>query len=220
MCGRFALKATPVELATSFGLDQCAEFGPRYNIAPGTDIAVVRRAPDGKRVLGLLRWGLVPNRTRDPAKLPMLNNARGESLADKPSFREAYLRRRCLVPASGFYEWSGAGGAKQAHYITLKSGQPMALAGLWESWTAPDGSILRSVCIVTTGPNSLMKPIHERMPVIIAAMHWSDWLAAPVETIVPLLAAYPADEMHAWPVSNRVNKTAEDDAGLVEPMSA
>lgn len=218
MCGRFALKAPPAELVARFGLDECAEFSPRYNISPGTDIPVIRQSPEGKRVLRLLHWGLVPRWAKDPSIGARLNNARGESVADKPSFREAYKRRRCLVPASGFYEWKAEGKIKQPFYITLKSGQTMAMAGLWESWTAPDGSILRMVCIVTTVPNNVMVPTHDRMPLIINPEHWQDWLAAPVEKIEMLVAPYPDDKMQAWQVTRRVSKTGDDDAGLIDPV--
>lgn len=216
MCGRFALKAPPAELIIRFGLDECADFKPRYNIPPGTDIPVIRQSPEGKRVLHLLRWGLVPHWARDMSIGARLNNARGETVAAKPSFREAFKRRRCLVPASGFYEWKAEDRIKQPYYISLKSGEPMALAGLWESWKAPDGNILRTVCIVTTGANALMQPIHERMPVIISPEHWQDWLAEPVEKVERLVAACPDTNMQAWPVSRRVSKTVDDDAGLIE----
>ncbi|MBK7422469.1 MAG: SOS response-associated peptidase [Propionivibrio sp.] len=216
MCGRFALKAPPAELITRFGLDECAAFKPRYNIPPGTDIPVIRQSPEGKRVLHLLRWGLVPHWAMDMSIGARLNNARGETVAVKPSFRDAFKRRRCLVPASGFYEWKTEDRIKQPYYISLKSGEPMALAGLWESWKGPDGNILRTACIVTTGANALMEPIHERMPVIISPEHWQDWLAEPVEKVERLVAPYPAAGMQAWPVSRRVSKTVDDDAGLIE----
>ena len=132
MCGRFVLSTPPAELVSRFGLDECADFGPRYNIPPGTDIAVIRQSPAGKRVLGLLRWGLVPHWAKDPSIGARLNNARGESVAGKPSFRDAFKRRRCLIPASGFYEWKAEGGIKQPYYVSLKSGEAMALGGLWE----------------------------------------------------------------------------------------
>jgi len=216
MCGRFALKAPPAELITRFGLDECAAFKPRYNIPPGTDIPVIRQSPEGKRVLHLLRWGLVPHWARDTSIGARLNNARGETVAAKPSFRDAFKRRRCLIPASGFYEWKTEDRIKQPYYISLKSGEPMALAGLWESWKAPDGNILRTVCIVTTGANALMEPIHERMPVIVSAEHWQDWLAEPVEKVERLVTACPDANLQAWPVSRRVSKTVDDDAGLIE----
>ena len=219
MCGRFVLKAPPAELVTRFGLDECADFGPRYNIPPGTDIPVIRQSPEGKRVLHMLRWGLVPHWAKDPGIGVKLNNARGESVAEKPSFRDAFKRRRCLVPANGFYEWKAEGKIKQPYYISPKDGLPRAMGGLWESWKTPDGSILRTVCIVTVGPNAVMEPIHDRMPVIVPPERWQDWLAAPVEKIQSLMIPCQADVLQAWPVSRRVSKTAEDDAGLIEPES-
>ena len=216
MCGRFALRAPPSELITQFGLDECVDFAPRYNIPPGTDIPVIRQSPEGKRVLHLLRWGLVPHWVKDPSIGARLNNARGESIAGKASFREAFKRRRCLVPASGFYEWAKEGRAKQPFYISLKSGDPMAMAGIWESWKAPDGNVLRTVCIVTTAANDVMAPIHERMPVIVSPDHWLDWLTAPVEKINSLIIHCTDGELQAWPVSRRVGKTVEEGAGLIE----
>lgn len=219
MCGRFALKAPPAELVARFGLDECADFGPRYNIPPGTDIPVIRLSPEGKHVLHLLHWGLVPHWAKDPSIGTKLINARGETVAEKPSFREAFKRRRCLVPADGFFEWKAEGKIKLPYYISLKSGEPMAMAGLWESWKSPDGEIVRTVCIVTIGANELMAPIHDRMPVLVAPQHWQSWLAAPADEIRPLVEPYPANEMRAWPVSRRVSRTADDDSGLIEPAS-
>jgi putative SOS response-associated peptidase YedK len=221
MCGRYALKASPAEIVAAFGLAECADFSPRYNIPPGTDIPVVRLSPEGKRVLHLLRWGLIPHWAKDPAIGAKLNNARGESVAEKPSFREAFRRRRCLIPASGFYEWQApadGGKLKQPFYVSLAGGQPMALGGLWESWQSPDGGIVRTCCIVTTAANELMAPIHDRMPVIVAPEHWQDWLAAPAEAALPLVAPAPASGMRAWPVNRRVSRTVDDDAGLTEAV--
>jgi putative SOS response-associated peptidase YedK len=216
MCGRFVLKATPAELITHFGLDECVDLKPRYNIPPGTEIAAIRQSPEGKRVLHQLKWGLVPHWAKDPGIGSKLNNARGESVAEKPSFREAFKRRRCLIPADGFYEWKAEGKLKQPYYISLP--EPFAMAGLWESWKAPDGSILRTCCVITTGPNAVMEPIHDRMPVIIAPENWGRWLSAPVEEVAELVRPYPADSMLAWPVSRRVSKTVEDDTGLIEAI--
>jgi putative SOS response-associated peptidase YedK len=220
MCGRFALKAPPSELITRFELDACVDFAPRYNIPPGTDIPVIRQSPEGERVLHLLRRGLIPHWSKDTSIGAKLNNARGETVAQKPSFRDAFKRRRCLIPADGFYEWKPDGTYKQPYYISLKSGETMAMAGLWESWTAPDGSVLRTVCITTTGANALMAPIHDRMPVIIRPENWQDWLVEPVDQAEPLVTAYPDTEMQAWPVDRRVSRTAEDDARLMVPVAA
>ena len=220
MCGRFALKAPPAELVTHFGLDEGADFGPRYNIPPGTDIPVIRQSPEGKRVVHLLRWGLVPHWAKDRSIGAKLNNARGETVAEKPSFREAFKRRRCLVPADGYFEWKAEGKIKQPYYISLESGAPMALGGLWESWQSPDGEIVRTVCIVTTDANELMAPIHDRMPVLIAPEHWRTWLAAPANEVRQLLAPSSSTGMRAWPVSRRVSQTADDDPELIDPLPA
>lgn len=214
MCGRFVLKATPNELITRFGLDECVDLKPRYNIPPGTEIAAIRQSPEGKRVMHQLKWGLVPHWAKDPGIGSKLNNARGESVAEKPSFREAFKRRRCLIPADGFYEWKAEGKLKQPYYISLP--EPFVMAGLWESWKSPDGSILRTCCVITTGPNAVMEPIHDRMPVIIAPADWRRWLSASVDEVAELVRPYPASTMHAWPVSRRVSKTVDDDAGLIE----
>jgi putative SOS response-associated peptidase YedK len=218
MCGRFVLKAPPSELVTRFGLDECADFSARYNIPPGTDIPVIRQSPEGKRVLHLLRWGLVPHWSKGPAIGAKLNNARGESVAEKPSFRDAFKRRRCLVPANGFYEWKAEGKIKQPYYISPKDGLPMAMGGLWESWKTPDGSILRTVCIVTVGPNAVMEPIHDRMPVIVAPDNWQSWLSGMPADVAGMVAPYRDGELQAWPVSRRVSKTQDDDEGLIIPI--
>lgn len=219
MCGRFALKSPPAKLVERFGLDECADFTPRYNIPPGTDIPVIRQSPEGKRVLHLLRWGLVPHWAKDPSIGNKLSNARGESVAEKPSFRDAFRRRRCLIPADGFYEWKTEGKVKQPYFISLKSGEPLAMGGLWESWRRPDGEILRTACIITTGPNDVMEPIHDRMPVILRTEDWQAWLEAPAEAIQPLVCPYDADAMQAWPVDRRVSRTVDDDAGLINPVA-
>lgn len=217
MCGRYALKAKPEELIKLFGLDECADLKPRYNIPPGTDIAAIRQSPEGKRVLHNLRWGLVPHWAKDPSIGNKLNNARGESVAEKPSFRDAFRRRRCLIPADGFYEWKAEGKVKQPYYISLP--ETFAMGGLWESWKSPDGEILRTCCIITTGPNSVMEPIHDRMPVIIAPEDWQRWLSGPAEDIQELIRPFAPDVMQAWPVDRRVSKTVDDDEGLTAPLS-
>ena len=218
MCGRFALKAPPAELVTFFGLDVCADFHPRYNIPPGTDIAAIRLSPEGHRVLHLLRWGLIPHWAKDPSIGAKLNNARGESVREKPSFREAFKKRRCLIPADGFYEWQANGKIKQPYYFSLTEGRSLAMAGLWEAWKAPDGSIVRSVCIITTQANTLMAPIHDRMPVILGPEDWSTWLGAPVEAVEPLVKPYAGRDLQAWLVDRRVSRTAEDGEALTEPI--
>ena len=165
MCGRYTLFSPESLLTQYFDLDDWPEFSAHYNIAPSLSVPVIRQSPEGKRVAHLLRWGLIPNQSRDPAIGHKLNNARAETVADKPSFRAAYKQRRCLIPANGYYEWQEvAGERKQPWYIDLKSEMPMAMGGLWESWTNSEGEIVRTFCVVTTRPNEVMQPIHERMP--------------------------------------------------------
>ena len=215
MCGRFALKAPKAELIDRFNLAACDDYPVRYNIAPGTDIPVIRRSPEGLRVLHPLRWGLIPRWTKDPTIGARLVNARSESVTEKPAFRDAFRRRRCLVPVDGFYEWKSEGKVKQPYYFSAVSGAPLALAGVWESWKAPDGSILRTVCLLTTEANELMAPVHNRMPVIVGKEHWGVWLDDPVENVTPLLKPYANVDLQAWAVDRRVSRSADDDAGLV-----
>lgn len=222
MCGRYALEAPCSQLARRFGFEETesVDFPPRYNIAPGTNIPVIGQSPSGQRVLHLLRWGLLPHWAKDPVHGARLINARGESVAEKPSFRDAFRRRRCLIPASGFYEWQAArapGSGKQACYISLKSGETMAFGGLWEAWTSPGGEIARSCCIVTTAANELIHAIHERMPLILAPEHWPAWLTTTAEQAGRLIQPYPDGELQAWPVSARVGKVSEDGPALIVP---
>ncbi len=220
MCGRYALDAPRSQLCRRFSLDQCVELAPRYNIAPGSEIPVIRQSPAGLRVLHLLRWGLLPQWAKDQSLGTTLINARGESLAAKPAFRDAFRRRRCLIPASGFYEWRAAATQgvtrKQPCYISLKSAETMALGGLWEAWTSPAGDVVRSCCIVTIGANQLLRPIHQRMPLILPPEHWQAWLAAAADQVGMLIQPLPGSELQVWPVSHRVGKATENDPALIE----
>lgn len=221
MCGRYALKTLHPEIVARFALDawddRLADYAPRYNIAPGTDIPVIRRSPEGRRVLHPLRWGLVPHWAKDTGIGSRLTNARGETVHEKPAFRDPFRRRRCLIPADGFYEWQR--GSRQPFYFSLADGQPMALAGLWESWKAPDGSVLRSVCVVTSAANALMAPVHERMPVIVEPGRWGDWLGESEKAVADLLMPFSADGLRVWPVNRRVGSAANDDDQLIVPCS-
>jgi putative SOS response-associated peptidase YedK len=223
MCGRYALDAPRSQLSRRFALDECVDLAARYNIAPASEVAVIRQSPGGQRVLHRLRWGLVPHWAKDPAIAARLINARGESLAEKPAFRDAFGKRRCLIPASGFYEWkkvtAAAGPArKQPYYSSLTSGEVMAFGGLWEAWTAPGGEVMRSCCIVTTAANKKLQAIHARMPLILACEHWQDWLSAPVEQAGALIRPCPEDDLQIWPVSPRVGKASEDDPALITAL--
>ncbi len=218
MCGRYVLSIDPATLSEYFALDACEPYAPRWNIPPGTDIPVIRRSPEGRRVAHLLHWGLVPHWAKEASIGQRLTNARAESVADKPAFRSAFARRRCLIPASGFYEWQTVGRRKQPYYISLRDGSPLAMAGLWESWTSPTGEVLRSCAIITTAANALMQPIHDRMPAIIAPQDWQAWLAAPPEAVSHLLVPFPAEALQAWPVDGRVSKASNDAPSLIEPL--
>lgn len=225
MCGRYALAAPRSQLCHRFGLDQCAEYSARYNIAPGTDIAVIRQSSAGRRVLDLLRWGLRPHWAQKSAATAVRPiNARGESLSEKPTFRDSFRHRRCLIPASGFYEWqvatgSGKARTRQPWYVSLQSVETMAFGGLWQSWTAPSGEIIGTCCIVTTAANPRVNAIHERMPLILAPAHWQDWLTAEADLARELIRPYPAAEIQLWPVSRRVGRVAEDDPELMQALS-
>lgn len=224
MCGRYALYGPVSRHRDDFGVPDWVDFPDRYNIAPSSWVPVIRQAPDGRRVVDLLRWGLVPTWAENEAIGAKLNNARGETVAEKPSFRAAYRRRRCIVPASGFYEWQAVEGSprKQPWYISLLDGKPMAMGGLWESWTAADGNLVRTFCVITTGPNEIMAPIHDRMPVLLPPDTWATWLSpdSDLARIAPMIAPLPALQMQAWPVSRKVSNAREDSSDLVEPVDA
>ena len=176
MCGRFTLTSSPEELARRFGLDDAAELVPRYNIAPGQDVLAVRADADGRRRADGLRWGLVPPWAPDPSVGSRMINAKGETLAEKSSFRNAFKKRRCLVLADGFYEWRKEGKDKIPTYIFQKSREPFAFAGLWETWKSPEDEVIRSCTIITTEPNAYMSPIHNRMPVLLSEEAEALWL--------------------------------------------
>lgn len=219
MCGRYALNTTAQELTDHFQLVQSIDFPARYNIAPTTEVPVIRQSPSGDRVAGLLKWGLVPNWAKDPSIGAKLNNARGESVAEKPSFPDAFTRRRCLVPATGFYEWRSNGKDKQPFFIHDKGGELLAMAGLWESWRDPSGPIMRTFCVITTGPNAIMAPIHDRMPVLVQPKDWAAWLdpAVPGSAVADLIAPALDGALEARPVSKAVNRAANEGPELMEP---
>jgi len=232
MCGRYAF-FTPIEaVARLFGAVEYPADGlaPRYNIAPTQQVPVVRWSASHDRdaetpplrVLSLARWGLVPSWAKDPAIGNRMINARGETASEKPAFRAAFRQRRCLVPADGFFEWQKSGSGKQPWFIRAADGQPMAFAGLWETWSPAGGEPMHSCTIITTAANGFMRPLHDRMPVILDAAGREAWLdrAASNDVLEPLLAPAPDDALEAWPVSRAVNRPANDDAELLEPVSA
>ncbi len=221
MCGRFALIDPAEQLAMQFDLPTIADLTPRYNIAPTQPVLAVRQAQgNGGREWALLRWGLIPSWSKEIAIGNRLINARGETVAERPSFRAAFKRRRCLIPASGFYEWQKRGSGKQPIYISPANGGVFALAGLWESWQGADGSELETCTIVTTTPNELMRPIHNRMPVIVAPEDYDTWLASEPEPSLGLhlLRPYPSELMQITAVSTCVNNPRNEGPQCVAPI--
>ena len=226
MCGRFTLHASPEQIAEQFGVAEPEQLADRFNIAPTQPVGIVRldRAGTG-REWSLVHWGLVPSWAKDPSMGSRMINARGETLTEKPSFRAALRRRRCLVPADGFYEWKRTGGGKQPYYIRLRSHELFAFAGLWEIWTAPDGGELHSCTVITTGPNELMADLHDRMPVILAPEDYAQWLgtgkdadAKEIEQLLHLIRPFEAELMEAYPVSTKVNTPMREGSELIEAL--
>jgi putative SOS response-associated peptidase YedK len=219
MCGRFTLTVSPEELAEQLDLPAAPEVAPRYNIAPTQPIAAVRL---DRREFTYLHWGLIPSWSKDPKSGARMINARAETAAEKPAFRAALKYRRCLVPADGFYEWQKSNGKKQPVYIRMADGHPFAFAGLWEHWQSPDGSEIDSCTLLTTSPNELVRPIHDRMPVIISPADYDLWLDPKVQTadrLQPLMQPYPAGEMAFYPVATLDNSPQFDDPRCIEPWS-
>ena len=216
MCGRYSITSPLKALKDLFRLEEPSlEFSPNYNIPPTRAVPIVREL-DGHRRLGFVRWGLVPSWSKQIGDKPLIN-ARAETIADKPSFRAPFRRRRCLFPADGFYEWQAQQqGPKQPFNIVLAHGGPFAMAGIWDDWMGADGSEMESAAIVTTAANKILKPIHHRMPLIVPPEHFDTWLSrfSDLADIHQLMR--PADEeiLRAYPISRRVNATANDDPSL------
>lgn len=221
MCARYVITSPADAIRALFGYGEQPDFPRRYNVAPTQPIPVVRLV-GGKRSFALMRWGLVPAWVKDPRRFSLLINARGEAVLDKPSFRNALRRRRCLVPADGFYEWSG-GTPRRPYFVRAKSGGPIAFAGLWETWTGPNGEEVDGVALVTTRANRLLGPIHDRMPVIVPPAAFDLWLdCANVEaaTAAALIAPAPEALLECHEVSRAVNRVENDSAALIAPAPA
>jgi putative SOS response-associated peptidase YedK len=221
MCGRFTLILEPTELQQELQLgDLPADLPPRYNVAPTQPVAVV--VDPATRNVDLYRWGLIPSWAKDPSIGSKLINARSETLLEKPSFKSAFARRRCLILADGFYEWyrpTTRGGKSQPFFFRLENGKPFAFAGLWDTWHSPEGDRVNSCTIITCQANSLVGQIHERMPAILDATTLGVWLdpTSRLPGLQGLLQPYPAEKMTSWPVSSRINSPAYDSADLIEP---
>ncbi len=221
MCGRFALFAPGESLAEQFLMGSVPMLSPRYNIAPTQPVTAVRLSPrTNQREWALFRWGLIPSWAKDDTFSARMINARAETAAEKPAFRAAFKRRRCLIPADGFYEWQKLNGKKQPMFICAQDGSPLALAGLWEVWHSADGSMIESCTILTTTPNDLMAPIHNRMPVIVEPEDYDLWLnpGQRPEAARHLLRPFPSQKLTAYPVSTRVNSPRNDDPSCIVPV--
>ena len=223
MCGRFTLATPEQDLVVQFNLPEVPDLQPRYNIAPTQPVAAVRLpTADGDRELVMLHWGLIPFWAKDPGIGSRMINARAETVADKPAFRAAFRRRRCLVPADGFYEWQKQNGSKQPFYIRLQDGRPFAFAGLWERWQDKEGGVIESCTLLTTRPNELIRPLHNRMPVILHPHNYAVWLDPEVEdldVLRRLLDPYPPGEMEAYAVSRYVNAPRNEGPDCIAPLA-
>jgi putative SOS response-associated peptidase YedK len=223
MCGRFALLATGEDVAAAFQLDETPLLAARYNIAPTQPVAAVRINPGTHRKeLTHFQWGLIPSWSKDPGMGARMINARSETAADKPAFRSAFKYRRCIIPASGFYEWQKANGGKQPLYIYEHEHTLLGLAGLWEHWQSADGTEIESCTILTTTPSDFMAGIHNRMPVILEPPDYETWLyqdPAHTDQLLHLLRPAAEDLLTAYPVSKSVNSPSNDGPELIVPLA-
>ena len=227
MCGRYVIISTPEAIRALFGYGEQPNFPPRYNVAPTQPIPVVRLV-DGKRSFALMRWGLLPSWVKDPRAFPLLINARGESVLDKPAFRNTMRRRRCLIPTDGFYEWQ-PGPPKRPYFVRARRGpndeiaSPLAFAGLYETWSGPNGEEVDTAAIITTAANRTLGAIHDRMPVFVAKEAFDLWLdCANVEAEVAAAVIRPAEEslLEVYEISSAVNRVANDSPELIVPVPA
>lgn len=228
MCGRFTLKNSSEAIAEVFHLAEAPTLEPRYNIAPTQLVPTVLCKPqpsaqsstDSERQFQMLRWGLIPSWTKDPAIGARMINARAETVSEKPSFRNAFRHRRCLIVADGFYEWQRQERKKQPFYFRLQNGQAFAFAGLWERWQSPHGETVESCTIITTEANELMHPIHDRMPVILDVKDYDSWLdpAVKPEALQQLLQPYRSEAMTTYPVSTQVNNPANNSPEFINTL--
>ncbi|MBC8253012.1 MAG: SOS response-associated peptidase [Ardenticatenia bacterium] len=221
MCGRFVLFSSLDDIVREFEIERVqAQLRPSYNVAPTQEVAVVVR-DQGVNVLDKMVWGLIPSWARDPGIGSRMINARSETVHEKPSFKGPFKSQRCLIVADGFYEWQKTNGGKVPMFIRLRSRRPFGLAGLYDVWKTLAGEKITSCTIITTNANQLVRPIHNRMPVILSHSDQAVWLDAapqPTERLLSLLAPYPADEMEAYAVSRMVNSPKNDDPRCIEPV--
>ncbi len=222
MCGRFDLHL-PIEfLADYFGAPVLQDLQPHFNIAPTQQVLVIRTNQDGSRHFAFLKWGLIPSRAKDLSIGAKLINARSETVDVKPSFRNALKNRRCIVPANGFYEWANVGGKKKPLYVKMKDNSPMIFAGLWEHWKSSEGNIIESCTILTTSSNDLIKPLHDRMPLILDNQDMDLWLNPQIidpEKLKHLFVPCSSEKLEMFPVSEIVNSTRNDIVECILPLS-
>ena len=220
MCGRFTLRTPARRVAEEFQLEELLSLEARYNIAPAQNILAVRSSSDGREAV-TLKWGLIPSWAKDSSIGARLINARSETVEEKPAFRDAFKRRRCIVPADGFYEWKQTGGSKQPYYFRMNDGHPFGFAGLWERWRTPEGEGVETCSILTTEANEVLSPVHRRMPVILHPDTYDLWLDEDVrrqDLRKDLLCPYPASEIMSYPVSKSVNSPQNQGEELLHPL--
>jgi putative SOS response-associated peptidase YedK len=222
MCGRYAITTAPEAMRQLFKYKEMPDFPARYNVAPSQPIPVVWLS-DGERRFTLMRWGLIPGFVKDPKTISLLFNARGETVNERPAFKNAMKRRRCLIPANGFYEWKRDGTSNRPHFIQRKDGGPMAFAGLWETWIGPNGEELDTAAIVTTDATPSIRTIHHRMPVILPPEAWDMWLdTARVDQnmAAAMIAPAPDDLLEVYEVAPAVNRAIHDGPELIARYTA
>ncbi|MBT4223488.1 MAG: SOS response-associated peptidase [Opitutae bacterium] len=219
MCGRFAFATKRETLKRQFKVDNLLDDPPiNYNVAPTQQIPIIRKEADTKRLISTAHWGLIPFWAKNRKMAHQTINARAETIREKPSFRHCFRRKRCIIPASGFFEWHTLGELKQPHYISLRDKSLLGLAGLWDTWEN-DGEIMESCTIVTTTANSFMEPIHERMPVILMDEDHLDWLDASNEDPKHLIKQFPSEKMQSWAVPSKVGNPRNNLPELIEPVA-
>ncbi len=223
MCGRFTRKENFKNLAALLGFPNPPILPPRYNIAPSQPIACVRSIPGShEREWREFKWGLVPSWAKDSSIGNKLINARAETVSEKPSFRKAFKQQRCVVLADGFFEWKREGKAKQPYYIRMKNQRSFCFAGIWEQWRPETNDSVETCAMLTIGPNSIMEPIHHRMPVILQPQDYDTWLDPRIQDpqhLAPLLQSFPPEEMEAFPVSTLVNNPKHDSEACLQPLN-
>jgi putative SOS response-associated peptidase YedK len=221
MCGRFAQRSDPKRLAREFQVKEMPEIEPRYNIAPTQDILSIRQVESDREAV-FFKWGLVPVWAKDVSIGAKLINARSETVTEKPSFREAFKKRRCIIPADGFYEWQRTNGKKQPFFFQMRDESPLGFAGLWERWEGTGREAINSCTILTTEANEVLRPVHDRMPVILHPEDYELWLDSDVrklDLVKELLSPYPASEMMSYPVGSSINSPRNQGAELIEQVA-